>query len=80
MSGTETFESLNRCLIFLINNKILNGEVTERALARAVSVSQPQIHNVLKGTRKLQPYLADRLMNKFRISFGDLIERANLMG
>ena len=79
-SGKETFGSLNKCLIFLVNNKIQNGEVTERALARAVSISQPQIHNVLKGSRKLQPYLADRLMDLFGISIEDLIERSNMMG
>jgi hypothetical protein len=39
-----------------------------------MGISQPQIHNVLKGTRKLQPQFADRIMDKFGISVLDLLE------
>lgn len=63
-------------LIARVNTSINNGEFTERSLARLVGVSQPQLHNVLKGARKLQTELADRLMNRFNIGVVDLLETA----
>ncbi len=32
-----------------------NGELTERGFARSVGISQPHVHNVLKGVRNLSP-------------------------
>jgi hypothetical protein len=42
--------------------RIHNGEITERKLARIVGISQPQMHNVLKGCRTLKPEIADLLI------------------
>ena len=44
------------------NLYIRNGYCSERSLARRVRVSQPQLHNVLKGARTLTPALADRIL------------------
>jgi plasmid maintenance system antidote protein VapI len=52
--------------------RMANGESTERSLAGRVGVSQPQIHNVLKGARKLTPELADRILQVLGISVLDL--------
>ncbi|HVY93632.1 MAG TPA: hypothetical protein VHA14_12810 [Bryobacteraceae bacterium] len=41
---------------------IQSGEVSERALARRAGLSQPHLHNVLKGVRALSPSAADQLM------------------
>lgn len=61
-------------LIRLVQNRISNGEFTERGLARALQVSQPHMHNVLKGLRKLSPELADQLLLHFGITVADLFE------
>jgi len=77
-SKAVTFGALQSRLIRLINRQMQNGEFTERGLARMLAVSQPQIHNVLKGARKLRPELADRLMWKFSMSVLQLLEDAEL--
>ena len=41
-------------------------------------ISQPQMHNVLKGTRKLRPELADKIMEKFDISVPDLLSEQEI--
>jgi hypothetical protein len=38
-----------------------------------LQVSQPQIHNVLKGVRKLTPELADRILQSFEMTVLDLL-------
>lgn len=48
-------------------------------MARVLGISQPQIHNVLKGARKLKPELADRLMSKLEINLLDLFDAPELM-
>lgn len=58
--------------------KIRNGEFTERGLARILGVSQPQLHNVLKGARPLKPEFADCLLRYFKIGVLDLVEAREL--
>ena len=43
-----------------------------------LGISQPQMHNVLKGARKLRPELADRLVASLEITVADLFETAEL--
>jgi transcriptional regulator with XRE-family HTH domain len=73
-NGKITFGVLQARLIVFVNNRIKNGDFTERGLARILGISQPQLHNVLKGARKLNPDLADRLLGKFGIDVRDLIQ------
>ena len=77
-SGKVTFQVLQLRLITFINTRIRNGDFTERGLAKIIGVSQPQIHNVLKGARKLRPELADRLIRKFEMSVLDLLEAGEI--
>ena len=56
----------------------MNGDFTERGLARILGVSQPQMHNVLKGARKLTPELADRLLARLGIDLLDLLEASEI--
>jgi transcriptional regulator with XRE-family HTH domain len=60
-------------LIAFVNARIQNGEFSERSLARQLGLSQPQLHNVLKGARKLHVTLADSLLAHFGISVKDLL-------
>lgn len=71
---TVTFGALQERLIRFVNGRIQNGDFTERGLARILGISQPQIHNILKGARKLRPEVADRLIAKFEMSALDLLE------
>jgi hypothetical protein len=57
-----TFEVLLYRLRDLLREKVRNGELTERGMARATGVSQPHLHNILKGIRALPPELADQLL------------------
>ena len=68
-----TFFLLQERLLGFVLQRVKNGDFTERGLARLIGVSQPQIHNVLKGKRRLQPSLADRIMEKFEIEVLDLL-------
>lgn len=68
-----TFCELKVRLIKNVNARILNGEFTERGLARILGISQPQIHNVLKGARKLHGDLGDRLLTMLDLSLMDLL-------
>lgn len=67
------FDTLQSRLIALVNFRISNGEFTVRGLARMLCVSQPQMHNVLKGHRRLQCELADALLRKLSITILDLV-------
>lgn len=66
------FHTLRTRLVAAVNARLQNGEFTERGLAKILGVSQPQMHNVLKGTRKLQWELADRLLADLGIKLRDL--------
>jgi transcriptional regulator with XRE-family HTH domain len=68
-----TFRGLQTRLITFVNARIQNGEFSERSLARQLGLSQPQLHNVLKGARKLQTALADAFLTHFGISIKDLM-------
>jgi len=75
-----TLGTLQRRLLLLVRHRIQNGEFTERGLARMLGISQPQVHNVLKGARKLQPDLADRMMLKLSITALQLLDVSELSG
>jgi transcriptional regulator with XRE-family HTH domain len=76
---TLSFEVLLAKVRREINHRIQNGECTERALARILGISQPHVHNVLKGIRRLQPQFADRFMEKFGISLIDLLQDSEIL-
>jgi len=72
------FSDVQSALIAILRMRIRNGELTERGLARLVGVSQPHIHNVLKGARLLSAELSDQILVHLRISLLDLIEREQI--
>lgn len=67
------FSDLQNVLLESLKGRVRNGELTERRLARLVGVSQPHIHNVLKGHRLLSPKLADQILTHLRLSVFDLV-------
>lgn len=56
-----------------LQTRIRNGEFSERGLATSLGVSQPHIHNVLKGVRLMTPYLADHIISKLKLTLDDLL-------
>lgn len=52
---------------------VRNGRLTERGLAIRIGISQPYLHNVLKGDRPMTAELADRLLRELRIEITDLV-------
>lgn len=79
-----TFEELRTRLIDDLRSRVRNGEVTERRLARVTGISQPHIHNLLKGVRILTPDLGDQILKSLHMSLSDFIDipasRRNEMG
>lgn len=49
------FEELHGRLLASLRMLLSNGEMTERRLARLTGISQPHVHNVLKGKRIFSP-------------------------
>lgn len=69
---------LQAALLDILRTRVRNGALTERGLARLVGVSQPHMHNVLKGHRFLSQDLADRILQRLHISVFDLLDRRRL--
>jgi transcriptional regulator with XRE-family HTH domain len=68
-----TFQDAQLKLLAQVRDRIRNGELTERGFARLIGVSQPHVHNVLKGVRKLSPQIFDSILNYFHMSLLDLV-------
>ena len=69
-----TFHDLQQRLIEYLRQRVRSGEVTERSLARVTGVSQPHMHNVLKGIRLLSVPTADQILRNLDMDLLDLIE------
>jgi len=67
------FRLLQMRLVSHVRAQVRNGELSERGLARITGISQPHIHNVLKGTRLLSLDMADRILQRMRINLRDLL-------
>jgi transcriptional regulator with XRE-family HTH domain len=68
-----TFADLHRRLVCQLQNRVRGGELTERGLARLTGISQPHIHNVLKGKRFFSTESSDIILRELNISVLDLI-------
>jgi hypothetical protein len=74
-----TFRELHQRLAANLRARVRSGEVTERGLARLTRVSQPHIHNVLKGDKLLSADMADQVMQHLRMSLLDLFDPGELL-
>jgi plasmid maintenance system antidote protein VapI len=72
------FEILQLRLIAHVHGRVQRGEVTERGLARGTGISQPHLHNMLKGVRVLSPQMADILLRHLHITLLDLLDANEL--
>ncbi len=73
------FAELHRRLVHYLREQVRSGEITERSLARTTLVSQPHIHNVLKGKRTLSTATADVILRQLNLDLVDLIRPDELL-
>ena len=59
--------------------RVRRGEFTERGIARLTGVSQPHLHNVLKGKRSLSTAMADQILQHLNIDLMDLIDPGEIL-
>jgi len=78
LSGVN-FHQQQRRLIAHLRELVRNGDATERSLARLTGVSQPHMHNVLKGKRLLSLEMADQVLAQLHLDVLDFIEPGELM-
>ena len=67
------FQELERRFIENLKNRIRSGELTERGLARLAGISQPHVHNVLKGKRIFSLPAADQIVRALHLDLLELI-------
>jgi transcriptional regulator with XRE-family HTH domain len=68
------FRELERRFVERLRERVRAGEFTERRLAQITGISQPHIHNVLKGKRSLSMEAADEILRVLRMDLLDLLD------
>jgi hypothetical protein len=66
------FNSLQTRLVETLREMVQSGQATERGLAKKTGISQPHIHNVLKGLRYFSMEVSDQILSRLQISVEDL--------
>ena len=78
MGQPLTFDDLLQRLLEELRQRVRSGAATERGLARLSGLSQPHLHNVLKGKRLLSMEKADEVLRRLQIGLLDLVETEEL--
>ena len=73
------FQELRERFVTNLRERVRSGEITERGLARISGVSQPHIHNVLKGKRVLSTVMSDEILRNLRMDLLDLMKPEDLL-
>jgi transcriptional regulator with XRE-family HTH domain len=68
------FKHLEHRFLCELRERVRSGAATERGLARLVGVSQPHMHNVLKGKRFFSLEKADQVLRSLGLDVLDLID------
>jgi transcriptional regulator with XRE-family HTH domain len=68
------FLELERRFLDHLRLRVRSGDLTERRLARITGISQPHIHNVLRGKRSLSLETADVILHILHIDLLDLLD------
>jgi hypothetical protein len=72
------FADLRLRLIASVREKVRSGEMTERGLARLTKISQPHIHNVLKGKKLFSLEVCDIILQELHLDIFDLVGPAEV--
>jgi hypothetical protein len=73
------FRQQQRRLIAHLRGLVRSGDATERGLARLTGISQPHMHNVLKGKRLLSMEMTDQVLALLHLDLLDFIEPGELL-
>ncbi len=73
-----TLATLQHRLLTAVKHRLNNGEYTERSFSRQTGISQPHMHNVLKGVRGFSTDFGDALLSGLDFSVLDLVETDEL--
>ena len=73
------FREQQRRLIAHLHGLVRSGDATERGLARLTGVSQPHMHNVLKGKRGFSLDMADQGLAQLHLDLLDFVEPGEMM-
>jgi len=68
------FGELEGRLIRHLQQRVRSGEISERSLARVLGISQPHLHNVLKGKYFFSMTTADKILRHLNLDLLDLID------
>lgn len=72
------FADFHARLIAHIRSKVQSGELTERGLARMTGISQPHVHNVLKGKKLFSMEVSDAILHELHLDLLDLVHPSEL--
>jgi hypothetical protein len=67
------FADFHARLIAYLRSKVRSGELTERGLARMTGISQPHVHNVLKGKKLFSVEVSDTILRELDLDLLDLV-------
>jgi transcriptional regulator with XRE-family HTH domain len=73
------FRELHERFVSNLRERVRSGEITERGLARISGVSQPHIHNVLKGKRFLSAAMSDEILRHLGMNLLELMKPEDLL-
>ena len=73
------FQELRKRFIVDLRDRVQSGQLSERGLAKVTGVSQPHIHNVLKGKRRISPEMCDAILQELRMDVLDLVHPEDLL-
>ena len=71
------FSDIHRRLARYALRRIQCGAISERALARRAGISQPHLHNILKGKRGFSFLSADMVMEALDLTVEDLLRETD---
>ncbi len=72
------FAEFHTRLVDCLRDKVRSGELTERGLARMTGISQPHVHNVLKGKKLFSVDVSDTILRELNLDLLDLVHPAEL--
>jgi hypothetical protein len=68
------FVELQKRLVDHLRRQVRSGAWTERGLSRATGISQPHIHNVLKGKKEFSLEMSDVVLRAMNLDIVDLLD------
>ena len=71
-AGMIGFHAVRQRLTDYLRDQVRSGEATERGLARTTGISQPHVHHILNGKRRLSLEGADIVLETLHLDLLDL--------